>query len=123
MTGRHVATEDQFQGTGTTQRENPNGASKVHAVAHVDAQVLGGFSVAVDGRTVAPSAWGRLSAERLVKLLLVTRGHDMSREAVGEALWPGCAGPSGRQCPKGAAFCQACVRRRVWGHADTVDRA
>ena len=91
VTGRHVATEDHFQGTDTTQRENRNGASKVHAVAHVDAQVLGGFSVAVDGRTVAPSAWGRLSAERLVKLLLVTRGHDMSREDVGEALWPEAA--------------------------------
>ncbi len=84
-----MATQGRFQGT--RRRAKRNGVPKVGAVARMDAHVLGGFSVAVDGRSVAPPAWGRISAERLVKLLLVTRGHAMSREAVGEALWPEAA--------------------------------
>jgi DNA-binding SARP family transcriptional activator/tetratricopeptide (TPR) repeat protein len=54
----------------------------------LDATVLGGFAVALDGRPISAEAWGRTSAERLFKLLLVTPGHRVSREAAGEHLWP-----------------------------------
>jgi DNA-binding SARP family transcriptional activator/tetratricopeptide (TPR) repeat protein len=54
----------------------------------LQARVLGGFSVTVDDRKVEPDAWRRASAERLVKLLLVTPGHRLSREAAAEHLWP-----------------------------------
>jgi DNA-binding SARP family transcriptional activator/tetratricopeptide (TPR) repeat protein len=54
----------------------------------LEARVLGGFSVTIDGRRVEPEAWGRVSAERLFKLLLITPGHRVSREAAGEHLWP-----------------------------------
>ena len=50
--------------------------------------MLGGFAVEFDGRTVAHSDWQRVSAERLVKLLLVTPGHRVSREVAAETLWP-----------------------------------
>jgi DNA-binding SARP family transcriptional activator/tetratricopeptide (TPR) repeat protein len=55
----------------------------------VRASVLGCFEVRVGDRNVAHADWQRVSAERLVKLLLVTRGHTMSRETAAETLWPG----------------------------------
>ncbi len=38
---------------------------------------------------VGRGTWQRASAARLVKLLLITPGHCMSRELAAEALWPG----------------------------------
>ena len=55
----------------------------------VRASVLGRFEVRVGDRNLAHADWQRVSAERLVKLLLVTRGHTMSREAAADTLWPG----------------------------------
>ncbi len=63
---------------------------------HVSARVLGGFDVAVGGRPITRADWQRLSAERLVKLLLVTPGHRVSREAAAETLWPDAAPGAGR---------------------------
>lgn len=57
-------------------------------MVRLQAEVLGGFSVTVGERSVGPADWQRVSAERLVKLLLVTPGHALSREAAGEQLWP-----------------------------------
>ena len=54
----------------------------------VVARVLGGFEVTVDGRRLARSDWQRLSAERLVKLLLATPGHAISRDEAIDTLWP-----------------------------------
>lgn len=54
----------------------------------VRATVLGGLEVAVAGHVVERVAWQRISAERLVKLLLVTPGHRLSRETAAEILWP-----------------------------------
>ncbi len=53
------------------------------------ASVLGRFEVRVGDRNLAHADWQRVSAERLVKLLLVTRGHTISREAAADTLWPG----------------------------------
>ena len=58
----------------------------------IEAHVLGVFEVIVAGHRIEHADWQRASAERLVKLLLVTPGHALSREAAAEALWPG-AGP------------------------------
>jgi len=54
----------------------------------VRAQVLGAFHLSVHGRTIERADWQRLSAERLVKLLLVAEGHCMPRELAIETLWP-----------------------------------
>ena len=53
----------------------------------VGAWVLGRYEVRIGSRPVARAEWQRLSAERLVKLLLVTRGHSLTREAATELLW------------------------------------
>lgn len=52
------------------------------------ARVLGAFEVRVEGRTLQPSDWRRRSAEQLVKLLIVTPGHRLTREVATETLWP-----------------------------------
>lgn len=58
------------------------------------ARLLGEFRVAVEGRVVGPLEWHHGSAERLLKLVLVTPRHRLRREAAAEILWPGL--PSGR---------------------------
>jgi DNA-binding SARP family transcriptional activator/Tfp pilus assembly protein PilF len=52
-------------------------------------RVLGGFEVVACGRRLTRADWQRVSAERFVKLLLVTPGHRLSREIAAETLWPG----------------------------------
>ena len=55
----------------------------------IEAHVLGAFDLVAAGHRVEHADWQRASAERLVKLLLVTPGHALSREAAAETLWPG----------------------------------
>lgn len=57
----------------------------------VEINLLGGFEVSVDGRTVADSAWVRRSASSLVKLLALGAGRSLHREQVVDALWPDLA--------------------------------
>ena len=54
----------------------------------VDINLLGGFSVVVDGRPVAAQAWTRRSAAALVKLLALRPGRRLPREQVMDLLWP-----------------------------------
>ncbi len=77
-------------GSGMSVREHVAGAEPVTV------QVLGGFAVHLDGRELGRADWGRLSAERLVKLLAVTPGHRLTREVAAETLWPGMPPESGR---------------------------
>ena len=103
-------------------------------------QVLGGFAARVDGRELGRADWGRLSAERLVKLLAVTPGHRLTREVAAETLWPGmppspaaptCAKPStspvGRwgptACSSGAATIVALDPRRLHLDLDVLQAA
>lgn len=60
----------------------------------LSAQLLGTFAVTLDGRRLDPLAWGHGSAERLVKLLLVSPRHQLRREIAAELLWP--EAPPGR---------------------------
>lgn len=57
-------------------------------LVELDAHLFGTFSVAVNGERIEDQSWGRTAALRLVKLLLVTPGHDVGREIAGETLWP-----------------------------------
>ena len=57
----------------------------------LSAQVLGDFQVDVDGERIDSDRWQRTCATRLMKLLLVARGHVASREIAAETLWPGSA--------------------------------
>jgi DNA-binding SARP family transcriptional activator/tetratricopeptide (TPR) repeat protein len=51
-------------------------------------RVLDGFEAILDGRRLSRADWQRSTAERLVKLLLVSPGHRLSREVAAETLWP-----------------------------------
>lgn len=77
---------------GTGAADAPPGVSG----ERVAARVLGGFELVVGGRPVSRADWQRLSAERLVKLLLVTSGHRITREAAAETLWPDAPPQAGR---------------------------
>jgi DNA-binding SARP family transcriptional activator len=54
----------------------------------IEIQLLGGFSMMVDGVAVEPQLWRRDRAAALVKLLAVTPQHRMHREQVVELFWP-----------------------------------
>jgi DNA-binding SARP family transcriptional activator len=54
----------------------------------VEVQVLGGFSVVVNGIAVPTSVWRRDRAAALVKLLAVVPQHRLHREQVIELFWP-----------------------------------
>lgn len=54
----------------------------------VSVSVLGSFSVAINGSHIPESAWHRRNARILLALLALSRGHVMTRSAIGEALWP-----------------------------------
>lgn len=54
----------------------------------VEIQILGGFSVVVDGVPVAPALWRRDRAAALIKLLAVCPNHRMHREQVMDLFWP-----------------------------------
>jgi DNA-binding SARP family transcriptional activator len=63
-------------------------ASAADGTTRLDVRVFGTFTVSVDGRPVGGGSWGRSSAMRLFKLLLVTPGHRLLRESAAEWLWP-----------------------------------
>jgi DNA-binding SARP family transcriptional activator len=54
----------------------------------VQIQLLGGFSVAVDGATIPAESWRRERGAALVKLLAVSPEHRLHREQVMETFWP-----------------------------------
>ena len=54
----------------------------------LDVRLLGDFSVAVGGVTVAPESWPSLRATHLVQLLSLAPRRRLSREQVVDALWP-----------------------------------
>ena len=54
----------------------------------VDVQLLGRFSVAVDGVPISGDAWRSRRAADVVKLLALAPAHRMHRTEVMEALWP-----------------------------------
>ncbi len=51
-------------------------------------ELLGGFSVHLDGRRVEDAAWSARRPAELVQLLALADGHSLLREQVLEALWP-----------------------------------
>ncbi len=58
------------------------------SMARVAVRVLGGFSVQVDGRVVALTAWRSRQARTLVKILASRRGRPTTRAQICELLWP-----------------------------------
>ena len=51
-------------------------------------RLLAGFEVEVDGHVIPAAAWQRRGSADLVKLLALAPGRVLSREQIGEALWP-----------------------------------
>jgi DNA-binding SARP family transcriptional activator/tetratricopeptide (TPR) repeat protein len=82
----------------------------------IRAQVLGVFHLNVGDRPVERADWQRLSAERLVKLLLVTEGHCMPRELTVETLWPDLDPVTGRGKLRRALY----FARRGLGRTDAL---
>jgi predicted ATPase/DNA-binding SARP family transcriptional activator len=62
---------------------------------HVRVTMLGGFDIKVDGVAVPASVWRLKKARSLVKLLALSEGNSMHRDAVVDALWPGLKAASG----------------------------
>lgn len=56
--------------------------------APVEVRVLGGFQVLRDGVAVPQGAWQSRKARDLFKILVTRRGRPVSREVLGETLWP-----------------------------------
>jgi hypothetical protein len=56
-------------------------------VGNVTVSLLGGFTAAVDGASVAESAWRLKKARELVKLLALAPEHRLHREQVMDVLW------------------------------------
>ena len=56
--------------------------------ARVDIDVLGRFSVRIDGVPTASRGWARRNAAALIKILALTPGHRMHRERMMDLLWP-----------------------------------
>src|SRR4051794_39951981 len=61
----------------------------------VRVSMLGGFEIEVDGVAVPASVWRLKKARSLVKLLALSEGNSMHRDAVVDALWPGLKAASG----------------------------
>jgi DNA-binding SARP family transcriptional activator len=55
---------------------------------HVSVQLLGGFTVLVDGAPITANQWGRRQAAALVKVLALAPDGRLHRDRVVEALWP-----------------------------------
>jgi DNA-binding SARP family transcriptional activator len=56
--------------------------------ARLQVRLLGGFECAVNGRTVAPEAWGSRKARNLFKYLLLRRGRPLLAGDLLEEFWP-----------------------------------
>jgi DNA-binding SARP family transcriptional activator len=55
----------------------------------IEIELLGGFSLVVDGSKVPGDAWRSRRAADVVKVLALAPRHRLNREQVMEALWPG----------------------------------
>ena len=82
----------------------------------VRVQLLGDFSVGVDGRTIPDEAWSRRHAAALVKLLALRPGHQLHRERVMDSLWPALRIPEA--APR--LYKAAHYARKVLGRDDAV---
>src|SRR5438132_10240189 len=60
----------------------------IPAMSTVAIQLLGRFTVAVDGVAISGDAWRSRRAADVVKLLALAPAHRMHRTEVMEALWP-----------------------------------
>jgi predicted ATPase/DNA-binding SARP family transcriptional activator len=58
------------------------------AANRIGITMVGGFDVEVDGVAVPAGAWRLNKARSLVKLLALSEGNSMHRDAVVDALWP-----------------------------------
>lgn len=80
-------------GDKAARRDVPAGAPAERPQAsrmRVKVSVLGGFSLAVDGRDVSAEGLSRRRARSLVTALAAQRGHAMPRYELVEIIWPEC---------------------------------
>src|SRR5690242_281692 len=83
---------------------------------NVQIDLLGGFAVRVDGRSIPATEWRRRQAASLVKLLALAPRGTLHREQVIDALWPDTAiDDAGPRLHKAAHFA-----RRVLGDSGAL---
>ena len=83
---------------------------------NVEIDLLGGFAVRVDGRTIPATEWRRRQAASLVKLLALAPRRTLHREQVIDALWPDIAiDDAGPRLHKAAHFA-----RRLLGDSSAL---
>ncbi len=63
---------------------------------HTEVRTLGSFAVVHQGEAMANDAWPSRKSREVVKILASRRGRPLSREALGELLWPGVRDASPR---------------------------
>jgi DNA-binding SARP family transcriptional activator len=87
----HIIAEDRLRmldvdpSTGTRSLARPSRSPD----NEVSVRMLGSFAVLHNGEQVPVKAWQSRKARDLLKLLVARRGRPITREALGEALWPG----------------------------------
>jgi DNA-binding SARP family transcriptional activator len=85
-------------------------------LTRVEATLLGGFEVRVDGRAIAADHWSRRHSAALIKLLALAPGRSLHREQVIDALWPDLdVGVAAPRLHKAAHYA-----RKALGHRDAV---
>ncbi|TCB96845.1 hypothetical protein E0H26_14665 [Micromonospora zingiberis] len=62
---------------------------RTHDVARIRIRTLGRFELVVNGAPVPATAWQSRKARDLLRILAARRGRAVSREQLGELLWPG----------------------------------
>jgi SARP family transcriptional regulator, regulator of embCAB operon len=65
----------------------PIGAPVPSETALAFARLFGPLRVSVDGRTYGPKDFGGIKPKQLLEILLLSRGHPVSMERLGEMLW------------------------------------
>ncbi|MFS8098585.1 hypothetical protein LFM09_15750 [Lentzea alba] len=92
--GEQLAVEARQQAAGLGARVLAEAAAAVAETCRKESrpelfiQTLGGFRVLRDGEPLPPAAWQSRKARDLVKILIARRGRPITREALGNLLWP-----------------------------------
>lgn len=79
-------------------------------------RLLGGFSVTVGDHTIPEGEWRLRRAAELIKMLALAPEHQLAREIIIEAIWPGSSPSSGMTNVRKIAF----HARRVLGLQDGI---
>lgn len=67
--------------------DEPNPVAAIDPAGRLSVQLLGGFSVSIDGAALPPGCWPSLRSAQLVQLLCLAPQRRLTRDRVIDALW------------------------------------